>query len=366
MYRIKYITILKLFFLFLLWFAPSAGQAQVQNKMLLVGITGNKPFVLDTLSPSGISIEIWTTLAQVLNLDYKTQYFSDPNQALKALEQGHIDVLIGPLNITSQRASKVTFSQPYFQASISILSLKKDPSLWQRVKPFFSEKFLYAVIIFISILAIVGTLLWLVERKQNPDQFPSKPARDIGNGMWCAISTMTTAGFGDIVPITFWGRFLTGTWMVISLIMATSMVAGIASTLTLTGMKSITITEAEQLSGKKTGVISGTPSYDFCKRYGAQLVKINNIEDGYQLLNNGKIDAVVNDRTQLQYFIHQKNITNASLSITEYERHGYGFAFRPNEPITHSVNVELLNLQENGVIDDIILKWLNIKHGQPK
>jgi voltage-gated potassium channel len=59
--------------------------------------------------------------------------------------------------------------------------------------------FIYAVLV---VVLIFGAIMYLVE---GPDAgFTSIPI-----GMYWAIVTMATVGFGDIVPITPFGRFLT-------------------------------------------------------------------------------------------------------------------------------------------------------------
>ena len=120
-----------------------------------------------------------------------------------------------------------------------------------------------AIGVFLLILSIVGTLLWLAERKESPEQFPKGPLQGIGTGMWLAIVTMTTTGYGDKAPITLLGRIITGTWMVISIIFATSMVAGLASILTLSSLDSTTISSIEELSGRKLQLSMGQPLKNF-------------------------------------------------------------------------------------------------------
>ena len=66
-------------------------------------------------------------------------------------------------------------------------------------------------------LTVVGGLIWLAERKANPDEFPGGVA-GLGNGMWFAIVTMTTVGYGDRSPKTTVGRLLSAVWMLFATI----------------------------------------------------------------------------------------------------------------------------------------------------
>ena len=65
---------------------------------------------------------------------------------------------------------------------------------------------IYVTIIFIAfLLIIVSTLMFYVENDAQPEVFTSIPA-----SMWWGIETLTTVGYGDMLPMTPFGRLLGG------------------------------------------------------------------------------------------------------------------------------------------------------------
>lgn len=340
--------------------APVTAQAvaTTQRAPVVVGLAGSAPFVEDGRVPVGISVEIWQRIAEEMDLPYRTVSFDDMQAALDSLHAGKLDAVVGPVSITAQRAANARFTQPYFSSGLSIVAPKADLTPWGRIKPFFSKRFFIALSVFLSILAVVGALLWMAERKANPEQFPPDPARGIGNGMWCAIVTMTTTGYGDIAPKTLRGRVVAGAWMITSLAFATTMIAEISSVLTLTGMDAAAIRDAGDLAGKRIATIADSPAEEFVAEYGGITVAVNEVADGFRLLQEGRADAFVFDRPQLQYYLRQHPDPAMQISAAEYGRQGYGFAFPLEGPRLHAVNLALLGLEEAGEVDRICRKWL--------
>ena len=73
----------------------------------------------------------------------------------------------------------------------------------------------------IAITVLAGVLMTLVER----DTYPS-----IGSGLWWAIQTTTTVGYGDNVPVSAAGRFLAVLVMFFGIGFLTVITAAITST----------------------------------------------------------------------------------------------------------------------------------------
>jgi voltage-gated potassium channel len=55
------------------------------------------------------------------------------------------------------------------------------------------------------LLLITSTMMFIVEHSAQPEKFSS-----VGESMWWGIETLTTLGYGDIVPITPAGKLLGG------------------------------------------------------------------------------------------------------------------------------------------------------------
>ena len=71
-------------------------------------------------------------------------------------------------------------------------------------------------------LALVGAI---VMRIADPDDFPS-----LGLAIWWALQTVTTVGYGDVVPTTAVGRVIGSIEMVIGISFVAFLTAGVTST----------------------------------------------------------------------------------------------------------------------------------------
>jgi voltage-gated potassium channel len=80
--------------------------------------------------------------------------------------------------------------------------------------------FSVATVFFVAFL-LAATLAYAFERAAQPVAFGSVP-----RAMWWAIVTLTTTGYGDVVPTTIWGRLLAG-WVMVSGIAIFALWAGI-------------------------------------------------------------------------------------------------------------------------------------------
>ena len=79
----------------------------------------------------------------------------------------------------------------------------------------------------VSVVVVLGggTALWLLERGR-----PRAALHSWGDAVWWALSTMTTVGYGDLVPVTTPGRLVAAFVMVVGVAVIGAVAAVVALT----------------------------------------------------------------------------------------------------------------------------------------
>jgi len=77
--------------------------------------------------------------------------------------------------------------------------------LFKRVLAERKEQLVLSFLFILFVLVLISFFMFYAERDAQPNKFTSIPAT-----MWWGISTLTTVGYGDMVPVTDLGKFLGG------------------------------------------------------------------------------------------------------------------------------------------------------------
>lgn len=77
--------------------------------------------------------------------------------------------------------------------------------IFKRVLTDRKEQLILSFLFILFVLTIISFIMFYAEHDAQPDKFSSIPAT-----MWWGIATITTVGYGDMVPITALGKFLGG------------------------------------------------------------------------------------------------------------------------------------------------------------
>ncbi|XP_078367059.1 uncharacterized protein LOC144651064 isoform X1 [Oculina patagonica] len=109
-----------------------------------------------------------------------------------------------------------------------------------------------------SCAALSGMILWLLDHRSNSEQFPRRFWRGIFDGMWWAIVTMTTVGYGDKSPKSVCARLFATAWMITGIVLLSMFTAQVSSRLTAEELKS-----EDHLFSRTIGVPPGLYKSDY-------------------------------------------------------------------------------------------------------
>jgi polar amino acid transport system substrate-binding protein len=337
---------------------PSSASA----KTLRVGVAGSPPFVIRKgENISGLSVDVWQEIARVQKIDYEFIPQASVQDGLDAVNRNKLDLLVGALSITSKRLEKVDFTQPYLLSEVTVLTIAQDPSVWSRVKPFFESTALASIGILFGMVFLVGNIVWLVEHKNNSEHFPKDYLHGVGNGMWFALVTLTTVGYGDRTPVTYLGRFISGTWMITALVAVSSLTAGLASAMTLafSGASSERFPNPASLKNARIATVTKTAVVEVAQKYETQVREVPTLADAVKEVVSGRVEAAIYFRPNLQYYLTQNSELPLKLSSFSLKTEFCGFALPPNSPLRQTLNLELSRMSENGVLKNISDRWLH-------
>ncbi len=119
--------------------------------------------------------------------------------------------------------------------------------------------FPYLALTTAGIAVLVGFVATLIDRQDFPT---------FGDGIWWAIVTLGTVGYGDIVPTTPWGRFLGGIVIIVGVTFISFLTATVTSYFVSTEQ------DIEQAKDRELRAASDAQTLEILARLEARLASI--------------------------------------------------------------------------------------------
>ena len=329
--------------------------AEAEEKSLNVAIEITAPCVMrDNGSYSGFDIELWEEIAQELNFSF-TYYETNLKDIFTDLAEGRADVGFSCITVTNERERIVDFSHHYLDSGLRIMVMSKPKfSLIESVKSFYSPKVVRSLTYIGLFVIICGHVFWWVERGRkhiNTKYFPG-----IFQAYWYIVVTMTTVGYGDIVPRSWIGRLMAFLVMLIGIGFFGWAIAQLSSAITLQTLHS-DIADHWDLRNRMVSTVEGTTSVPALEKLGALVVPAKTVDLAYEKLLKEEVHAMVFDSPTVLYYARQKGAGKVSVVGPLFDIQYYGFLFPQGSELRETVNRALLKLRNNGVYDKLYHKW---------
>lgn len=348
--------------------APGLSLAQEEpsaRETLIVAVKPLTPFVIVDQTAadldralSGFSIDLWRDVASELNVTTEWMLLETVQDVLNAVESGRADVGMAGISITAAREDILDFSFPIFTAGLDILSREDTGlTLGDLITILLSSQVTQIIVVMVIVIVIAGNVVWLIQRRGNPE-FHGAYRKGLFEGIWGAVVTVATVGYGDRTRKSVVGRLIAIAWLFIGIALVAQFTAVITSGLTLAGLRG-TISNVSDLNGRRVGTVAGTTAETFLRDNRIDPTTYTFFEGAAEDLLNGAIDAIVYDQPVLLYYAAREGRgrvrTAGQLFVQEY----YGIALAQGSPWREQVNQALLRLDETGIHDAIYNRWFS-------
>ena len=339
------VGIVTLWILSLLPINTLAQDISVTPKKMAVGLTESPPFVMKTTDGrwEGLSIELWQAIAQKLGVESELREYS-PDQLVEAVTKGEVDV-IPALAATEQHEIVMDLSLPFLRSGSAIaVAAKPTKRSWLHFAGRLVSLNILPVIGLLILLSLTaGTIVWLFEARGNPDMFGGGTVRGIGHGIWWAVVTLTTVGYGDKTPKTMGGRMVALIWMFASVILIASFTAVITTSFTVGELQG-KVRGLSDLPDFRVGSLSHSQALNFLAERGITVLPFESAKDGLQAIVDKKIDAFVFNEAVLKHLVRTEFPGRVQVLPSTFDHYYVSMAVQSGSPLREPLNRALLEI----------------------
>jgi polar amino acid transport system substrate-binding protein len=287
----------------------------------------------------GLTVDLWTKLAADLGLRYRLVE-RRADEILDAVARGTLDTAAGPFAATLERQQLLDFSIGYVVNGVGIAVLRsREEDRWLAVVEALTTP--TALKLYLAVAAMTffaGAALWLLERRRNP-MFAGRPLDGVGSGFWWAGVTTVGVGYGDKVPITFWGRLTALLWMFVSLVLITALTAFVTARLALAEIGRVR--GPASLRASIVGAVEGAAATDFLRREDVPHRLYPSGDAALAALERREVQAVVYGKAILRYYAERDPRKRYEVLPDSLEAQTYAFPLRDGSPLREPMNAAL-------------------------
>ena len=282
--------------------APDDGKNL--NQPLTVAVYDAPPY--GSVEPDGlvdgVSVDLWRRAAAVMGRQYRLVPVPQMEALLQGLERNEFDAAIGAITITPERVARVDFSYPAHRSGVAV-AVRKDSGAMAAIGKYggIVAELSPLVAFTAALLVAMGVAMWLVERpKESAHESAVASLRD---GVYWAVVTMTTVGYGDKTPKTTRGRMIAIAWMLASVALISILSTSIVSKMTADRLAGGALLSDADLDGKRLAAVAHSSGAEYLDERHLRYAPFDDLAGALTALAAGRADAVVNSIGTLQYLI---------------------------------------------------------------
>ena len=338
------------------------GTSLMAQDLRLVTVTRTPFSMIENDVDTGFSIDLWTAVAEDLGYNFTIDRVQSFAEMLDNVEAGRADVAAANISITSERETRMDFSQPIFSSGLRVMVPVDSGSGGSLLSVLWSRDLALIALAAFALLIGGGMLMWRFER--NAQEYFKGDAREkLFPSFWWALNLVVNGGFEERVPRTALGRLFATLLVVSSLFIVSIFVAHITAAMTVDAIQT-SVSSVNDLYGKQVGTTSESTSAAYMDQRDLRYRGFDNLEELIEAFEGGELDAVVFDSPILSYYVNTDGAGIGTLTGPMFLRDNYGFALQTDSPLRESIDRTLLRFTEDGTYQSLLMKWFGTEDNQ--
>lgn len=291
----------------------------------------------------GASVDLWRRAAEDLHWRYELTAVPDMEDVLGGLERGTFDAAVGAITITPARLERVDFSYPTHRSGVAAAFARRTgPATVLAAYAAVAGQLGALVGVMVALLLTVGVLVWLFERGR--DGAGESAIGTLHEGVYWAVVTMTTVGYGDKTPKTHAGRAVAVAWMLVSLALISLLSTSLVAQLTAERVAGTGDVRASDLAGRRIAAAAGSSGAEFLAGAGLPFDAYPSLDRALEALAAHRADAVVNSVGALDHAVSARFAGLVDLPRGLLAPALMGVALPPRSPLLRPLDRALVKI----------------------
>jgi polar amino acid transport system substrate-binding protein len=338
--------------------APVAEGAS--GPRLRVLVHADPPFVLREGDRwAGWAIDLWTEVARQAELDWEIVGETTATEVIDELAAGRVDVGVGDISVTKDRAARVDFSHPFFRSGLRVLvHADNGNSIRGALASLMTPAHGEILLGLLALLAAMSALVYYLSRRHQADHFPEARGEGIVEAVYIAAGALLKGQLDrKLMPGTA-GRVLALAWMIFGTAAVAYVTAAVAAALTFQRLNT-DYQEIDDFVGKRIAALGGTHTFDWLSQNGVSAIPQPDLETAVRVLLAGEVDAVVHSSAVLEWWIRRHPGQSLIVEGRTLDRTDFALALQAHSPLRLRINLALLTLEESGFFAELDHRWLS-------
>lgn len=328
-----------------------------------VGVYVNPPFIIkEGATYSGLAFELFEDMARRGNLAPSYVDYTTPKDLLAATAAGDVEVGIGNLTITRERAQAVDFTFPWHDGGLRIMTDGQAGGLSAReILGELGDAGHLRAFLWLGFFIIAATILLTIFDRRFDKDFPKKWMPGFIESFYHVMSITTSGRTARKNLFGHFGRLFSAFWLIFGVAVLAYVTSSVTSVMTAAAVTD-EINDVGDLRDRTVGVLAGGASELYARSIGLSVRPYESLAAAEAGLRAEEIDAVVGDAMALEYHAH--HVADAGMNVVGplFDPEKYGFATPPGSPLAHSISLDLMGAHEDGTTETLRTKYLGVEH----